>query len=408
MKSSAFLHQVMLVLLLLIISCQSDSEDRTYSVRGYAQKGPFIAGSEVTISELDNRFIPTGRAFFATIQDNDGYFELPGVKLSSPYAQLKVEGQFYGEALGFVQGVELTLYSIVDLNHGQEINVNVITHLVKRRIEELVQVNNIAFIVAKEQAFNEFLQVFNWEKLSIQDAEKLNIFEDNTGGAVLLATSAIFDNIKDPTTRLKTLTDFQADFKDGSINSESTQRMLITSAESINRFIVYDHLEYFYGVDPLPDFEGPLDHFIDNTEFISYLDQIFPETYNGQANLVRSLNPELNSANTYYISITIPKGIESDVHLYITSVSPNENNRFITTGPEWDNLYFIGNSPCSNSPEETDFNCYQSYAMIHRVNFSDDINLQFPVTFSGSGSMTLYYQANVNGTEARKEVEFTW
>jgi hypothetical protein len=159
----------------------------------------------------------------------------------------------------------------VDLNHSQETNVNVITHLTKGRIEELVQVNKKTFIAAKEQAFSEFLQVFNWDTLSVQNAEKLNIFDNNKGGAVLLATSAIFDNIKDPAARLQTLSDFQDDFKDGAIDSESTQCMLITSAESINRFIVNNNLEYFYGVNPLPDFEQPLDHFIENTEFVRFV-----------------------------------------------------------------------------------------------------------------------------------------
>jgi hypothetical protein len=408
MKTTSILQKIAIGLLFLMASCENDPEEKTYSVQGYAQKGPFIVGSAVTVSELNSRLIPTGRVYFSTILNEEGFFELPSILLSSPYVQIKVEGKYFGEATGGVQDDELILFSVADLNVSQDINVNIITHLIKRRIEELVQQNDKSFGVAKGQAFNELLDTFNWSDLSVNDAEELNIIDENISGAVLLATSVIFDNMMDPTARLKAITDFQTDLKDGTINSEPLKSILITSAESVNRSTVQANLEYFYGTEQLPDFSEPLDDFIQNTEFVSYLNLIFPLSYNNEPNLVRSTNFQLNTVNTYYISITIPEGVQSDVLLYMLSISPSENTRFNAPSPEWDNLYFQGGSPCSDNENETNFNCFQSYAMIHRVNLSQNINIQIPVTFSGSGSMILYYSAQVNGTSAYKEVEFTW
>ena len=67
---------------------------------GYAQKGPFINGSAVLITELDSLFNQTGRSYSLTIADNSGKFEQKEMVLASNYVQVKVDGYYYNEVRG--------------------------------------------------------------------------------------------------------------------------------------------------------------------------------------------------------------------------------------------------------------------------------------------------------------------
>ncbi|HNH59940.1 MAG TPA: hypothetical protein PLS80_07945, partial [Cyclobacteriaceae bacterium] len=171
-------------------------EEKTYSIEGYAQKGPFIVGSNVTVSELNENLYPTGRVFFATILDNTGHFELPGVILVSPFILIKVEGSSYSEVQGGVPtGESLTLYSIADITESETININILTHLEKERVEYLVQEESKSFNEAKEQALEELLEVFDLQDYSVQASEDLTILSSNEGNAVLLAVSSIIEGV---------------------------------------------------------------------------------------------------------------------------------------------------------------------------------------------------------------------
>ena len=50
---------------------------------GYVQKGPFISGSSVAISELDEELNQTGRNYFTTVTGNSGSFEQKQIELIS-------------------------------------------------------------------------------------------------------------------------------------------------------------------------------------------------------------------------------------------------------------------------------------------------------------------------------------
>lgn len=126
---------ILTILLFSIISCEKTIiepgppvEGTTYSIEGFAQKGPFIVGTDVTVSELNDQLFPTGRVFFSTILDDKGYFNLPGVVLVSPYVQIKIRGLYYSEYNGFINSTELTLYSLADITKSESINVNIMTH----------------------------------------------------------------------------------------------------------------------------------------------------------------------------------------------------------------------------------------------------------------------------------------
>ena len=86
-------------LLLLFISCDNDKDNKTLlaieKINGYVQKGPFLNGTAITISELSADFIPTGKNFSSQILDNKGTFEVRNVNFVSQYVELKADGFYF-------------------------------------------------------------------------------------------------------------------------------------------------------------------------------------------------------------------------------------------------------------------------------------------------------------------------
>lgn len=405
------------LLLIVALSCDETTivknytgtgEEKTYSIEGYAQKGPFVVGSSVTISELNDELYPTGRVFFSTILTDEGYFEIPGVILVSPYVQIKVEGRFFGETTGAVQVDELVLYSIADLRETQSTNVNIITHLIKNRIEELVQEDGQSLKDAKQHAFEEFLQIFNWEDFNVNAAEELNLEDADSGGAILLAVSTIFDNIQAHTVRVETITNFQYDFKDGDLDSDLTKSALITSAKFMYRDAVNLNLENFYGHANFADFTLPMDQFIENSDFINYEELIFPESFNDKENLLRRTNLQLNKNTTYYISVIVPAGMFSDIVVALNAYTASASNTFTASPEDWEHIVESPGSLCPDSEAQT---CYQKNVFIHPIgNIGDDIReIQIPISFSGSGKLELTSTAYMGiGVGQQINKTFTW
>src|SRR5690242_7338424 len=55
------------------------------TIKGYAQKGPFINGSAITVFDLQANLSPSGKSFSEQITDNKGTFELDNIELSSNF-----------------------------------------------------------------------------------------------------------------------------------------------------------------------------------------------------------------------------------------------------------------------------------------------------------------------------------
>lgn len=69
MKSNLrrLLNYLSLVFLIMINSCSDDNITgpgyQSHIVRGFAQKGPFIQGSQIRLQLLDNTLTPTGKVY---------------------------------------------------------------------------------------------------------------------------------------------------------------------------------------------------------------------------------------------------------------------------------------------------------------------------------------------------------
>lgn len=188
------LAKCILILLALgmLSACKKDTSTpiTKEKISGYVQKGPYINGTSILMSELNKSLEQTGKIFSTQINDNSGSFEINDIALSSSYVQFVASGFYYDEVEGDISQAQLSLYALSDLQDITSVNVNILTHLEKRRVEYLVD-NGSGFSEAKSQAQDEILAIFGITDADISNSEALDISLNSEGNAILLAISII-------------------------------------------------------------------------------------------------------------------------------------------------------------------------------------------------------------------------
>ena len=232
-----FFPTILALTLGLMLSCSAKDENSSSSgtssnssntVSGYVQKGPFIQGTVITVYELDSNLLQTGKAFIGTIDDNTGTFNVRG-NVVSPYVELSAVGYYFNEVSGSLSTAPLTLQALSDLNDNSSVNVNLMTHLEKKRVEYLIDAGS-TFAAAKTQAQTEIMKIFNIENVSLGSSETLDISKSGDGNAVLLAISAILQSDKTEAELTELLSTINTDIRtDGELDSTTTKATLITA-----------------------------------------------------------------------------------------------------------------------------------------------------------------------------------
>ena len=240
MKKRTLLYYAALLALPLglMLSCSAKDENSSSSgsgtssntVSGYVQKGPFIQGTVITVWELDSSLVQTGRTFIGTIDDNTGTFNARG-NVVSPYVELSAVGYYFNEVSGSLSTAPLTLQALSDMTDNSSVNVNLMTHLEKKRVEYLID-SGLTFAAAKTQAQTEILKIFNIENVSLGSSETLDISKSGDGNAVLLAISAILQSDKTEAELTELLSTINTDIRtDGTLDSTTTKATLATAME---------------------------------------------------------------------------------------------------------------------------------------------------------------------------------
>ncbi len=267
-----FFPTILALTLGLMLSCSAKDENSSSSgsgtssntVSGYVQKGPFIQGTVITVWELDSNLVQTGQAFIGTIDDNTGTFNARG-NVVSPYVELSAVGYYFNEVSGSLSTAPLTLQALSDLTDNSSVNVNLMTHLEKKRVEYLIDAGS-TFTTAKSQAQTEIMKIFNIESVSLGSSETLNISKSGDGNAVLLAISAILQSDKTEAELTELLSTINTDIRtDGTLDSTTTKATLTTAMEylktrHIDNVTIRDNIEGRYsnlGVSAtIPAFES--------------------------------------------------------------------------------------------------------------------------------------------------------
>jgi N-acetylneuraminic acid mutarotase len=221
----------------LMLSCSKSESDDTPSsasavtVSGIVQKGPYVQGTEITVRELDSSMTPTGNTFTGTIDDNAGSFSIKGT-LANKIAELAADGYYFNEVSGALSTSKLSLQAFSDLTDSSSVNVNLMTHLEKKRVEYLMDNSKMTFAAAKTQAQTEIMKIFNIENVTLGNSETLDISKSGDGNAVLLAISAILQSDKTEAELTELLSTINTDIRtDGTLDSTTTKATLVTAME---------------------------------------------------------------------------------------------------------------------------------------------------------------------------------
>jgi hypothetical protein len=221
---------IIILFLILSISCHKENGSNIYksSLSGFIQKGPFSNGSTVMLTELNSDLGQTGRNYLTQIINNVGFFQIPNIQLESKYISIKADGFYFNEVAGKLSVSQITLYGISDISDKTSININILTHIEKPRIEYLIQ-KGMAFSAAKNQAEQDILKLFKIDKKDIKESESLDITKSGDDNAILLAISIMLQGNRSEAELMELLSNISNDIKEDGILNDSTSVTGLTS-----------------------------------------------------------------------------------------------------------------------------------------------------------------------------------
>lgn len=171
------------------------------TIHGFAQRTPFVDGSVVQLTALDEVTLePIGGTFTGMV---DGGFSRYSVKvdsLKSKYVLISVTGNTLDYYNSLPSEKECILYAISDLNLRDSVNINMFTHLEYERVRKLVRDDKLSFAEAKKQAEKELLEIFHFSMNNSNDAyvaEDWSLFGDSLGDQTLMGLTVVFNRYKD-------------------------------------------------------------------------------------------------------------------------------------------------------------------------------------------------------------------
>jgi hypothetical protein len=328
MKTINFFTKALLAAALIFaISCQKDEVEKEEVIKtdisGVVQKGPFNVGTTVTLSELNEDFSQTGKTFVTQINSDDGLFELTGIELSGQYVEMKADGFYFDEVKGENSAAKLTLNAIADVNDKNTLNINVLTHLEKPRVEYLLA-NGSTFSEAKAKAKQEVLDIFNFSATGNGTSETLDITKPGAENACLLAVSAVVQGYRSVADVSEMLTSIAKDLKeDGTLGNAELQTKLISHALFISPEQVWQNINNKYNElsasVQVQQFGQYLEQFISSTTFLPLSLIIYPEQSSKGLNILNSGNSAFDSGmqTSYSMAAETIRGIGLKIELKV-------------------------------------------------------------------------------------------
>lgn len=200
---------------------------------GIAQKGPFVFGTSVTVTETSKEFnTETYQKAEGCILTNDGRYTFNEVHSKSNCVKIRATGFYRNEVTGRVSNNPITLAA--KTCSPAHANVNILTHITIPRIEQLTM-NHIDFAEAKAQAEREVFAAFGIDtvmlylqpyftdgRLDKPVAEDLDMFGNSEYSAALFAISAMIQGERSENDMMNLANNLAEDIKgDGIWNDQN-------------------------------------------------------------------------------------------------------------------------------------------------------------------------------------------
>lgn len=156
----------------------------TYKIEsGAFQKGPFIAGTTVTIQELDDELKPTG-VTYTTVTDDSGRFSATNIK--SRFVEVFANGFYFDELTGTKSVSAVTLRAILDLTIStSKPSINTLTTMQVERLRQLKS-NGKTFQEAESDSKDAVLGVFGLSSSGITRLDSIDLMGASAGDEALL------------------------------------------------------------------------------------------------------------------------------------------------------------------------------------------------------------------------------
>ena len=329
-------YSTFLVLLILSTNCskqESSSENTvqedpvTYlkkeSVTGHVQKGPFISGTGIFISELNEDLSQTGKWYNTSVSSNEGTFEIENIQFISDYVAFKANGFYFNEVLGKKSDAPIDLYALSDLSDNSTVNINLLSHLEKARVEYLVS-DGMDFASAKETAQSEILDIFGFAFGDAENSEALNFLQNGPNNAQLLAISILLQGYRTEAELTELLSTISLDLKeDGVLDNTALGSQIMNHAPYLKSSEILGNIQQKLselGIDSnLPDFGEYLDGFIENAGYpITHPMIQYPETGEHGPNLLALPSGEYNleAGDVYSVRAIVTKPVRFKLKLH--------------------------------------------------------------------------------------------
>jgi hypothetical protein len=387
MKSKSL--NLILIAVLFLSACQKEDEKIKINIQGYAQKGPFRPGTEISISELDANLQPTGLVYYSTVSDNHGKFDFPDIEFKSRYVEIIADGYYFNELTSRPTEEKLILKAITDLSVTSSVNINILTHVSNERIKYLVQHEGKSYDVAKQQAENEILAIFSFANTNNEPFEVRDISSASDKNLQLLVVSSIFQ-CYDRQVSLSGLTEFLANFsfdikENGKLDSDEIKKKIAMSAAFIDVGSIRTNMNEFYENDTLfNQFPSYVDYFNKNTEFQLAFDFNYSNTTENGINLFGILdNSILIPEKSYFLAINNDPNELFNFNIILGKTTITGEIEFQAS-----NEYYIHET-------HNDFAGFKEY-YIFGVNSSEDL---YKIKLKGTGEGKIIFELDYRGEE---------
>jgi uncharacterized protein (TIGR02145 family) len=202
------------------------------------------------------------------------------------------------------------------------VNINLLTHLERARLKELVK-NGKTFAQAKAEAQSEILALFGWNNPDMPGSEELDISVNEEKNGILLALSILMQGRRNTASLTSLLADFSAILKNGtegdSVFIADFRYEELPQFPSIRQNLINRYQSIGITAD-IPDFEKYLMQFFNNSGAGPGI-EVFPCTGIDSSQAVLHFSIQPNSQNT---TVSVDIGYNEGIYSYSLTPEPDE------------------------------------------------------------------------------------
>ncbi len=301
------------------------------SLSGYAQKGQFVKGSQITAFVLDSDLIATGESFPANVSDDKGSFSISG-KSAAQFLDIRVNGYYFNELTGNISGNQLWLEALVEFTENNA-NLNLLTTVIKPRVKRLIAEGQ-SFTESNKQAQQELLASFDITD-DTSNFYDMDITKGSESDAVLLAFTCMVQNGRDAVGVSALVQEIASDLEDDGRLSAECRQKVVSSKDDIDIIRVIRNLDKFYAEKNMPDADIP--------RFYGYLNRELNKDFVIYGGLAYPVLPGSSGVYETHILSQVPFYVEVDCD-WITVSTPEH-----VAGP-----YYTMNSSVEQNRTETE------------------------------------------------------